>query len=78
MLVEGRDIGVIDTIIWKEAAELMLEYGTVESLPDDLDSTLPTEFYKGPIKFEDCSAGSKLHVQVLVFPVVVGMVLSMF
>lgn len=54
VLVDGREIGVIDPAIWKEAAQLMLKYDIVETLPADLDSTLATDAYKGPISFEEC------------------------
>ncbi|KAG7359692.1 NMT1/THI5 like domain containing protein [Nitzschia inconspicua] len=55
VLVEGRPIGVIDPEVWANAAELMLEYGIVNSLPDDLSSTLAIEYYNGPLVFEDCN-----------------------
>eukprot|EP00977_Amphora_coffeiformis_P028435 scaffold35154_cov199-Amphora_coffeaeformis.AAC.1 len=73
VLVEGRDIGVIDAAIWKEAAELMLEYGIVESLPENLDSTLATEYYQGPIGFKECSAGTMIWAKVSLFLVFAGM-----
>jgi NitT/TauT family transport system substrate-binding protein len=37
-------IGVIDPVVWAEAATLMLEYGIVSALPD-LDNTLALEYY---------------------------------
>lgn len=55
VLVEGRPMGFIDPEVWTAAAELMLEYGIVDSLPDDLNMTLATEFYDGPLVFEDCT-----------------------
>jgi ABC-type nitrate/sulfonate/bicarbonate transport system substrate-binding protein len=78
VIVEGRDMGVIDADIWKEAAQLMLDYGIVDSLPDDLDSTLATEYYTGPIEFQDCSpsGGFKVWIQASLFVVFVGMVIS--
>ena len=39
--------GVIDPQRWKEACELMLQYGIVESLPEDLDATLATKYFQG-------------------------------
>jgi hypothetical protein len=80
VLVEGRDIGVIDSDIWKEAAELMLEYGIVDTLPTDLDSTLATEYYTGPITFEDCgtSSGNRLWITASLCFVFVGLLLTVF
>lgn len=47
-------MGVIDPDVWKEAANLMVKYGIVETLPESLDDTLALEFYEGPIVFEKC------------------------
>lgn len=44
VLGDGGPIGVIDPVSWSEAAELMLEYGIVDSLPD-LNSTLNLDLY---------------------------------
>jgi hypothetical protein len=49
-------MGVIDPDVWKEAANLMVKYGIVETLPESLDDTLALEFYTGPIVFEKCDA----------------------
>jgi hypothetical protein len=56
VLVEGRSLGVIDPDVWKDAANLMVKYGIVETLPASLDDTLALEFYTGPIVFEKCSS----------------------
>jgi NitT/TauT family transport system substrate-binding protein len=56
VLVEGRDIGVIDPTVWADAAKLMLEYGIVESLPMNLNETLATEFYLGPFVRATCDS----------------------
>jgi NitT/TauT family transport system substrate-binding protein len=45
VLGNGGLIGVIDPDVWKEAAELMLEYNIVSALPD-LDTTLALDYYK--------------------------------
>ena len=47
-------MGAIDPDVWKEAANLMVKYGIVETLPDSMDDTLALEFYTGPIVFEKC------------------------
>lgn len=78
VLVEGRPMGVIDPEIWKEAAELMLQYGIVDSLPADLDTTLATEFYTGPIVFEECppeSAATTMAATSAILGVLLGMAL---
>jgi NitT/TauT family transport system substrate-binding protein len=54
VLVKGREIGVIDPTVWAKAANLMLEYGIVESLPANLDETLDTEAYQGPFVRQAC------------------------
>jgi NitT/TauT family transport system substrate-binding protein len=60
VLVEGREIGVIDPTVWAEAANLMLEYGIVESLPANLDETLATEAYQGPFVRQACDSTVEL------------------
>lgn len=82
VIVEGRPMGVIGVEVWKEAAELMLQYGIVDSLPEDLDTTLATEFFTGPMEFEDCdddntdsapsTSNTAFAILVAVFGICVG------
>jgi NitT/TauT family transport system substrate-binding protein len=54
VLVQGREIGSIDPTAWTTAAQLMLQYGIVESLPEDLNATFATAVYQGPFVREAC------------------------
>jgi NitT/TauT family transport system substrate-binding protein len=61
VLVKGRDIGVIDPTVWTNAAKLMLEYGIVESLPENLNETLATDAYLGPFERDACDNSTKVE-----------------